>query len=238
VAKEEEVGIPGDYQLTGDGVKTSDESATADQGLPLGDSKPYEPEVPSATDALSTITETTSGVVDSTKADRPKKAKRMKKPKADVEPASSQAGVDSGSGGGEGEGRYVVHPGDTLGKISRKIYGSRRSWGALAQFNGFGSKKIIYPGDVIRYEVTDRTRKFHQVYTNDARLSVTVRKHDTLSRIAKRVYGDARYWRTLWKQNDVVQDPNRIEVGQTLYYADMKRLSRHSKGRKSVRHSH
>jgi nucleoid-associated protein YgaU len=45
----------------------------------------------------------------------------------------------------------------------------------------------------------------------------TVVKGDSLSKIAKREYGDAREWRKIYEANkDVIDDPDLIEVGQNL----------------------
>lgn len=40
---------------------------------------------------------------------------------------------------------------------------------------------------------------------------------DSLSKIAKRVYGDAQEWRRIYEANrDIVKDPDLIHPGQTL----------------------
>ena len=45
----------------------------------------------------------------------------------------------------------------------------------------------------------------------------TVVKGDSLSKIAKREYGDANKWRKIFEANkDVIDDPDLIEVGQDL----------------------
>jgi nucleoid-associated protein YgaU len=54
----------------------------------------------------------------------------------------------------------------------------------------------------------DRSRK--------ARIYV-VKAGDSLSKIAKTVYGDADRWREIFDANkDKIKDPNRIEAGQEL----------------------
>jgi nucleoid-associated protein YgaU len=52
----------------------------------------------------------------------------------------------------------------------------------------------------------------------EAEESYTVKKGDSLSEIAKRVYGDAQQWRRIYEANrDVVGDtPDLIHPGQTL----------------------
>lgn len=45
----------------------------------------------------------------------------------------------------------------------------------------------------------------------------TVVKGDSLSKIAKRVYGDAQQWHRIYEANkDQIQDPDLIHPGQTL----------------------
>jgi nucleoid-associated protein YgaU len=45
----------------------------------------------------------------------------------------------------------------------------------------------------------------------------TVVKGDSLSKIAKREYGDANQWHKIFEANkDVIDDPDLIEVGQDL----------------------
>ena len=47
--------------------------------------------------------------------------------------------------------------------------------------------------------------------------SYTVVQGDSLSKIAKRVYGKASYWRQIFEANrDQLSDPDKIQVGQTL----------------------
>jgi nucleoid-associated protein YgaU len=44
-----------------------------------------------------------------------------------------------------------------------------------------------------------------------------VKSGDSLSRIAKRVYGDAKDWRKIFEANtDVIKDPDKIFPGQKL----------------------
>ena len=50
-----------------------------------------------------------------------------------------------------------------------------------------------------------------------ARTTYTVRKGDSLSRIAKEIYGDANGWRKIFEANrDQIEDPDMIEPGQKL----------------------
>ena len=45
----------------------------------------------------------------------------------------------------------------------------------------------------------------------------TVKKGDSLSKIAKRVYGDAQQWRKIYEANrDLIENPDLIHPGQVL----------------------
>lgn len=45
----------------------------------------------------------------------------------------------------------------------------------------------------------------------------TIEKGDTLSHIAKRFYGKAKFWRQIHEANrDIIEDPDRIFPGQTI----------------------
>lgn len=53
--------------------------------------------------------------------------------------------------------------------------------------------------------------------TQETGRSYTVRKGDSLSKIAKREYGDAQKWRRIYDANrDIVNDPDLIYPGQVL----------------------
>ena len=54
-------------------------------------------------------------------------------------------------------------------------------------------------------------------FMTTARTTYTVRKGDSLSRIAKEIYGDANEWRKIFEANrDQIEDPDMIEPGQKL----------------------
>jgi nucleoid-associated protein YgaU len=57
--------------------------------------------------------------------------------------------------------------------------------------------------------------------TNEPGRSYTVRKGDSLSKIAKREYGDAQQWRRIYDANrEIVSDPDLIYPGQVLRIPD------------------
>ncbi len=120
---------------------------------------------------------------------------------------------------------YVVQPGDTLGSISTMLYGSNKEWKTLANLNGLNDAGLIFPGDALKYTASEASAAFEARYDGLAKVSVTVEKGDTLTKIAARVMGQAQFWKLLWRWNEkTLADPNKIAVGQTLDYVSAQDL--------------
>ena len=113
---------------------------------------------------------------------------------------------------------YVVESGDTLSGIAKKIFGTFDRYTELAEMTGIDNPERIYPGDVIYFQLTPETVAFATEYEARIREEVTVQPGDTLATIAERIYGNAEYWKSIWRENDGVQDPNNLEAGMILYY--------------------
>jgi nucleoid-associated protein YgaU len=113
---------------------------------------------------------------------------------------------------------YYVQKGDTLGSIAQKILGSKAKWQELAQANNLQDPNKIYAGDALYYTLSDASRGFADQYEGAARQTVSVGQGDTLSTISDKVFGSQGSWRTLWKENPQVTNPDRIFPGQTLFY--------------------
>ena len=113
---------------------------------------------------------------------------------------------------------YYVSQGDTLGTIAQKIYGNKARWKELASNNGLADANKIYPGDAILYTLDDASQGFAEKYEGAQKQSVTVNAGDTLSSISARIYGSQGSWRTLWKENPSITNPDSISAGMTLYY--------------------
>lgn len=141
-------------------------------------------------------------------------------------PSSGGGGVVSGTAGpAAGPGlpelgsklAYIVVRGDTLGKISNRIYGTVSKWKELANNSGIENPSKIYPGDVVYYQLTSESVAFATDYENLAKQEITVEKGETLRAIASRTYGDPETWKYIWRQNGQIMDPDRIDVGTKLY---------------------
>ncbi|KAB8038885.1 LysM peptidoglycan-binding domain-containing protein [Silvanigrella paludirubra] len=113
---------------------------------------------------------------------------------------------------------YYVQAGDNLGKISKKIYGDLKSWKKIAEINKIVDANKIYAGDVIYYQLDDKTKMFAEKYENAPRAKIIVKKGDTLSHISKAVFGRSKDWRVLWKENPQIANPDRIKEGTAVYF--------------------
>jgi nucleoid-associated protein YgaU len=117
-------------------------------------------------------------------------------------------------------GIYVVQAGDSLSKIAGKIYGSMNRWQEIAQANSIGGSYTIHPGDTIRFSAdTPKSEAFADRFESLPRDVVVVKKGDSLSKIAKSIYGKAHYWKVLMTLNeDTISSPNQIAIGAKLTY--------------------
>jgi len=120
---------------------------------------------------------------------------------------------------------YVIVRGDSLSGIAKKILGSTKKWKELISSNEFiKNPNKIYPGDVIKIKtVTEKAKVFAKNYIEkieQSKVSETVHKGDTLTKIAKRLLGDSTGWRYIWHVNQgVIHNPNRIQVGVVLNFS-------------------
>ncbi|NRA65748.1 MAG: LysM peptidoglycan-binding domain-containing protein [Pseudobacteriovorax sp.] len=113
---------------------------------------------------------------------------------------------------------YMVQKGDTLAKIATKVYGEPSKWTEIAEFTGIANPRLIYPGDVVYYQLTEQTSAFASAYESTARSEITVAEGDTLSTIAGRVLGNSANWKLIWRLNDNIANPDRLVAGSVIYY--------------------
>lgn len=75
---------------------------------------------------------------------------------------------------------------------------------------------IVKPLEVRQQEAIDRSRQA-EAKREENFTFYTIESGDSLSKIAKRFYGDANKWRDLYEANDgVIEDPDKIYPGQTI----------------------
>lgn len=106
---------------------------------------------------------------------------------------------------------YTVQPGDTLSKIAGRLYGNAGKYPVIFEANREVIKdpNLIYPGQILRIVKQPTGQIPSETYT--------VKPGDTLSKIAKQFYGDARKYSIIFEANrDILDDPNVIKPGQKL----------------------
>ena len=115
---------------------------------------------------------------------------------------------------------YVVEAGDTLAKIATKVYGDQKRWKDIAGLSGMDNPNHIYPGDLVYYTLDEQSQNFAQSYETLKRSQETVRAGDTLAAISKRVYGKSNLWKHIWRQNEQIDNPDKLTAGMTVYYIE------------------
>lgn len=113
---------------------------------------------------------------------------------------------------------YVVEKGDTLAKISQKIFGSTGRWNEIATLSGLSNPSRIFPGDLVYYTLDDSATAFAAAYESIQKTEEQVQQGDTLATIAQRVYGTTTAWRSIWRQNDRIENPDIVPPGTTVFY--------------------
>lgn len=112
---------------------------------------------------------------------------------------------------------YVVEQGDTLAKISQRIYGTPGRWNELATLSGITTPSRIYPGDLVYYTLDEGAVNFASAYEAVKRSEEQIKPGDTLATIASRVYGTSKGWRSIWRQNDKIDNPDFL-AGTHVFY--------------------
>ncbi len=112
--------------------------------------------------------------------------------------------------------QYRVESGDSLSKISEKVYGSQDMWPVIARENKIANPNIIYAGNDLKLPSKEKAQ---EIKTQMSQTSYQVQGGDTLFVIAEKMYGDGSKWVLLDKANNVGRLPNGnplIFAGNTL----------------------
>jgi nucleoid-associated protein YgaU len=120
---------------------------------------------------------------------------------------------------------YIVQKGDTMAKISGRIYGDTSHWQEMSSLSGLANPSRIYPGDLVYYTLDDQSLAFASAYESVAKSEEQVQAGDTLASIAQRVYGSSSAWKSIWRQNDGINNPDVIPPGSSVYYISQSALS-------------
>lgn len=114
---------------------------------------------------------------------------------------------------------YFVKPGETLGGIATKIYGSPKMWHSLAELNNLHAPYVIFPGDELKFDASNPKAAAFAKSHQAGRKTVMVKRGDTLTKLASEVYGTPSAWKLLYAYNkSSISNPNRIVAGMRLTY--------------------
>ena len=106
----------------------------------------------------------------------------------------------------------IVKYGDSLWKLAQINLGDGHRWHELAAINpGIVNPEHILPGTPINMAGTTPVAP-----TAPSDSAVTVRKGDSLWKIAQKKLGFGVFWGCIAKANPVIRDANRIYTGQVL----------------------
>ncbi len=116
---------------------------------------------------------------------------------------------------------YTVQEGDTFASIAEAFYGDESAWYNIAQANPSIDPKRLQIGQVIVLPNRDdavREREEVQPPAPGTDAVSAVRPGDNLSKIAKKVYGDAEKWDLIYARNRnlIGPRPNDLKVGMEL----------------------
>ncbi len=120
---------------------------------------------------------------------------------------------------------YIVQKGDTLAKIAKRVYGDMNKWTEIAEFTGIANPNLVYPGDIVYYQLSETTQAFASSYEAVVRSEVEVGQGDTLATISNRVFGNSTLWKLIWRQNDKISNPDKLEAGTKIYYIASDKLA-------------
>ena len=136
------------------------------------------------------------------------------------------------------QNEYVVQAGDTLPKIAMKVYGDPNRWQDLMVLNNIDNGNRIFVGQklitvassnvvaedspiVADHEVAEMAEDSESAdasyYSNavSSNGTYTVKRGDTLGKIAKTCLGSTSKWQAIAKANPSI-NPNRLKVGDVL----------------------
>jgi nucleoid-associated protein YgaU len=126
--------------------------------------------------------------------------------------ACSQAGPD-------GTITYRIKPGDSLMRVAFETTGDLKRWREIQRDNSgsLANIKALRKGGLLKINCAD----YVIVHRNGK--AYLIRRHDTLIKISKKLYGTPFKWRKLWKNNpEMITDPNLIYAGFRLHYVRTK----------------
>lgn len=130
------------------------------------------------------------------------------------------AGLEAASGLPEMGSKmaYIVQKGDTLSNIAKRIYNDLGRWRDLAKWSNFSNPNLIYPGDLVYYQLTEESLSFAKAYENLAKREILIQSGTNLIKLSKRIYGSSDYTKELWRVNAHLKSPNTIDPGSRVFF--------------------
>lgn len=138
---------------------------------------------------------------------------------------------------------YIVQPGDTLGEISTKVYGTSRKWRMIREANGNLDPRALRPGLKLTIPGVEETviarsdpaaieRALEQVAqfvdsTSGPPSGIyRVKRGETLYAIARRVLGDGERWKEIYELNHrEMASPEDLAAGQKILLPSLEQIA-------------
>jgi len=123
---------------------------------------------------------------------------------------------------------YTIQSGDTFSSIAKQLYGDEKKWTAIAQANPLVDPARLKVGQTIRLpdleayakQRDEQLEAIKQAVSKPAggeAKTVVVQPGDTLSHIARRVYGNGNLWSVIFQANqNQMATPDKLQVGMKL----------------------
>jgi len=111
---------------------------------------------------------------------------------------------------------YEVKAGDSLWEIAEDAYGSGYNWVDVVKENDLSNPGLLLVGQKLTLpKVTPKLMTKEESLPEVT--EYVVRRGDSLSKIALRVYGDMFAWEKIWEANrSEIGNPDLIEIGMNL----------------------
>ncbi len=114
---------------------------------------------------------------------------------------------------------HVIKPGESLSKLAKKYYGDYKKFNIIADFNNMPDATQVKVGDKIMIPeikgVKLQDAESDGFPSDQAYIFHTIKPGESISKIAKKYYGDYKLFHVIADFNDM-QDATKVKVGQTI----------------------
>ncbi len=141
--------------------------------------------------------------------------------KAGKSPMTGSGEMTEGAAGAQKEptlpAKHTVTSGEHLWKIAEHYYGDGYKWTEIATANGLKNPSSIKVGVELQIPALEPKLEAAPATSQIQGESYTIKKGDSLWKIAVAAYGDGYKWTSIWKANkQSVPNANMLFVGTTL----------------------